>query len=134
MRYARHDKIPTAGAAASPHIAMPHRVITLSLAVSFLVAGCTGHRASARVEKLRSEIGTDVPVGTSIDVATQYFSQRGLRLKCCMTGPNIHSAYTATEHGIGRTLWVEYSALVVVDVSDERRVTRVRVMRVGLGL
>jgi hypothetical protein len=38
-------------------------------------------------------------------------------------------------HGnIGRFAWTEYSALIVVDVSPEHRVNRVRVLRVGVGL
>jgi hypothetical protein len=38
------------------------------------------------------------------------------------------------EHGIGRFGPVEYSALIVIDLSKEQRVSRVRVMRTGVGL
>jgi hypothetical protein len=72
--------------------------------------------------------------GESHQDAQAFFATRGLELHCCMSGPDIEHAYSATERNIGRFGWIEYSALIVVDVSSDQRVSRVRVLRTGVGL
>ena len=66
--------------------------------------------------------------------AEAFFAARGLEIRCCTSGPDFDHAYSATERHIGRFLWTEYSALIVVEVDPDHRVSRVRVVRVGVGL
>jgi hypothetical protein len=98
------------------------------------VAGCTAGRADARVAYWTQETRTHVPIGSRIEEAQAFFASRGLELRCCMSGPDIDRAYSAMERNIGRFVWTEYSALIVVDVTADRQVRRVRVLRVGVGL
>jgi len=99
-----------------------------------LISGCSAGRADARVSYWMQEAQLHVPVGTPIADAIAFFASRGLALTCCMSGPDIEQAYSAMERDVGRFAWTEYSALIVVDVSREQRVRRVRVLRVGMGL
>jgi hypothetical protein len=98
------------------------------------VAGCTVNHANVRVAYWTEEARLHVPVGSRIEDAQAFFASRGLQLRCCMSGPDIDQAYSATERNIGRFAWTEYSALIVVDASPDHRVSRVRVLRVGVGL
>ena len=98
------------------------------------ITGCTVGRANARVSYWSAETRAHVPVGIRIEEAQAFFTSRGLQLRCCMSGPDIDQAYSAMERNIGRFVWTEYSALIVVDVAADHRVSRVRVLRVGLGL
>jgi hypothetical protein len=97
-------------------------------------AGCTVGRANARVAYWTEETRVHVPVGSRIEDAQAFFASRGLDLRCCTSGPDINEAYSATERNIGRFAWTEYSALIVVDVAPDRRVSHVRVLRTGVGL
>jgi hypothetical protein len=97
-------------------------------------AGCTTHRANERVAYWREKARLHVPVESRIEDAQAYFASQGLELRCCMSGPDIDQAYSAAERNIGRFAWTEYSALIVVDASPEHRVSRVRVLRVGVRL
>jgi hypothetical protein len=75
-----------------------------------------------------------VPAGTSLDDAKRFFASQGLELRCCMSGPDIHDAYSATERDVGRFVFTEYSVLIVADVSGNQKIDRVRVLRIGVGL
>lgn len=110
-------------------------VWTLGLILAGLaITGCTVGRADARVSYWIGETRVHVPIGTRIEDAQAFFASRGLELRCCTSGPGIEQAYSAVERNIGRFVWTEYSALIVVDVSQAGRVTRTRVLRVGAGL
>ena len=109
------------------------RMTVCSLAVSS-ATGCSIGHANARVAYWTEETRVHVPVGSRLEDAQAFFASHGLQLRCCMSGPDIDRAYSATERDIGRFVWTEYSALIVVDVSPEQRVTRVRVLRIGVGL
>jgi hypothetical protein len=97
-------------------------------------AGCSLGRADSRIAYWQAETRAHVPVGSRIEDAQAFFAARGLELRCCMSGPDIEHAYSATERNIGRFGWTEYSALIVVDVSPDQRVSQVRVLRTGVGL
>jgi hypothetical protein len=99
-----------------------------------VVAGCSIGHANARVAYWTEETRLHVPVGGRIEDAQAFFASRGLQLRCCMSGRDIDQAYSATDRNVGCFAWTEYSALIVVDVSPEHRVNRVRVLRVGVGL
>ena len=99
-----------------------------------VIAGCTVGRADARVAYWTEETRVHIPVGTRIEDAQAFFASRGLELRCCTSGPDIDRAYSAMERNTGRFVWTEYSALIVVDVASDRRVSRVRVLRIGVGL
>jgi hypothetical protein len=110
-------------------------VWTLGLLFAGLaIAGCSVGRADARVAYWIGETRVHVPIGTRIEDAQTFFASRGLELRCCTSGPDIEQAYSAVERNIGRFAWTEYSALIVVDVSPEGRVSRTRVLRIGAGL
>jgi hypothetical protein len=98
------------------------------------IAGCSIGRADSRIAYWQAETQAHLPVGTRVEDAQAFFASRGLHLQCCMSGPNIENAYSATEKNIGRLGWTEYSALIVVDVSPDQRVSKVRVLRIGVGL
>jgi hypothetical protein len=108
---------------------------TLAWCLSVLaISGCTIGRANARVAYWIEETRVHVPLGSRIEDAQAFFASHGLELRCCMSGPDIDRAYSAMERDIGRFAWTEYSALIVVDVASDRRVSQVRILRVGLGL
>jgi hypothetical protein len=108
------------------------RILVWFLAVTATVACSIGH-ANARIAYWTEETRVHVPVGSRIEDAQAFFASRGLQLRCCMSGPDIDRAYSAMERKIGRFVWIEYSALIVVDVSPDHQVSRVRVLRVGVG-
>ena len=102
--------------------------------LALVQTGCTVNHANARVAYWTEETRLHVPVGSRIEDAQGFFASRGRTLRCCMSGPDIDQAYSAMERDIGRFAWTEYSALIVVDASPDNRVSRVRVLRVGVGL
>jgi hypothetical protein len=111
------------------------RVWTLGFCLSVLtITGCTVGRANAKVSYWTEEAREHVPIGTRIENAQAFFASRGLQLRCCTSGPDIDQAYSTMERNIGHFVWTEYSALIVVDVAPDHRVSRVRVLRVGVGL
>jgi hypothetical protein len=97
-------------------------------------AGCTVNHANARVAYWTEETRLHIPIGSRIEDAQEFFASHGLQLRCCMSGPDIDHAYSAVERNIGRFAWTEYSALIVVDASPDHRVSRVRALRIGVGL
>ena len=91
-------------------------------------------RVNSRVAYWQKQTEIHVPVGTSLDDAKTFFSSHGLELRCCMSGPDIHDAYSASERNVGRFVFTEYSVLIVADVSANQTINRVRVLRIGVGL
>jgi hypothetical protein len=88
----------------------------------------------ARVAYWQQQTQIHIPKGTTIADARNFFATYGLELRCCMSGPDIHDAYSVTERTAGRFALTEYSVLVVADVSANQTVDRVRVFRIGVGL
>jgi len=111
----------------------PLTVLVSALLMPSIVSCSIGH-ANARVTYWTEETRLHVPVGMPIADAQAYFATQGLQLRCCMSGPDIEHAYYAMARDIGRFVFTEYAAQIVVDVSPDQRVTRVRVQRVGVGL
>jgi len=91
-------------------------------------------RVNSRVAYWQKQTEIHVPVGISLDDAQKFFVSQGLELRCCMSGPDIHNAYSATERDVGRFVFTEYSVLIVADVSANQTIDRVRVLRIGVGL
>ena len=106
----------------------------LLCAFACLLLGCSTGRANSRVEYWVEQTRDHLPVGTRLVDAERFFAARGLKLKCCMSGPDIDNAYSAMERNAGRFVFTEYSVLIVVDVSPDGLVNRVRVQRIGVGL
>jgi hypothetical protein len=98
------------------------------------LAGCSMGRVNSRVAYWQKQTEIHVPAGTSLKDAQAFFSSQGLELRCCMSGPDIQGAYSASERGVGRFGFTEYSVLIVADVSASQVVDRVRVLRIGVGL
>jgi hypothetical protein len=114
---------------------MRHRSINaifLTLVIS--LSGCTIGRVNARVAFWQEQTEKHVPAGTSVGEAQRFFASQGLDLRCCMSGPDIHNAYSAAERNIGRFVFTEYSVLIVADVSANQTIDRIRVLRIGVGL
>lgn len=97
------------------------------------MVGCSAGRADARVAYWTEQARLHMPTGIPVGEAQAFLAAHGLQLRCCMSGPGIDKAYSAMDPDVGRFGWIEYSALIVVDVTPDRRVDRVRVVRVGVG-
>jgi hypothetical protein len=110
---------------------MRHLIVFVAL-VS--LAACSVGHADRRVAYWQSLTAQQLPPGSTLDEATQLFSSHGLDLHCCVSGPDIDKAYYAMEKNVGRLLWMQYDVMVVVDISAERRVEGVKVVRLGVGL
>src|SRR5579863_4469810 len=111
----------------APLVMSLFRMVGWSLAV-VAATGCSVGHANARVAYWTEETRLHVPIGSRVEDAQTFFGSRGLQLRCCMSGPDVDQAYSATERNIGRFGWTEYSALIVVDISPEQRVSRIRVL------
>jgi hypothetical protein len=103
-------------------------------AAALILAGCSMGRVNSRVAYWQMQTKVHVPAGTSLKDAQSFFSSRGLDLRCCMSGPDIRDAYSASERDVGRFGFTEYSVVIVADVSASNVVDRVRVLRIGVGL
>jgi hypothetical protein len=124
--------------------AQPHRLgpaamrrlftYAICLAAALALAGCTMGRVNSRVAYWQKQTEIYIPVGTSLDDAQRFLASQGLQLRCCMSGPDIHDAYSASERDVGRFVFTEYSVLIVADVSANQTIDRVRVFRIGVGL
>jgi len=113
---------------------MPLLSSLTSILSTLILTSCSVGHANARVAYWTEEMRRHVPVGAPIAEAQAFLAGRGLELRCCLSGPDIEHAYSAMERDVGRYGWMEYSALIVVDVSSDQHVRRVRVLRVGVGL
>jgi hypothetical protein len=107
---------------------------TIGSAAALAATGCTMWQVNSRVAYWQKQTEMHVPVGTSLDDAQKFFASQGLELRCCTSGPEIHDAYSATEQNVGRFVFTEYSVLIVADVSADKTIDRVRILRIGVGL
>jgi hypothetical protein len=99
-----------------------------------LLLGCSMGRVHSRVQYWVGQTREHLPPGTPLKDAESFFAARGVKLRCCMSGPDIDNAYSATERDVGRFVFTEYSVLIVVDVAPDGLLRQVRVLRIGLGL
>ncbi len=111
-----------------------HFIKPIYLALALVLSACTIGRVNSRVAYWQKQAEIRVPAGTSLGEAQAFFASHGLKLQCCISGPDIHDAYSASEQNVGRFGFTEYSVLIVADVSANQTVDRVRVLRVGVGL
>jgi len=102
--------------------------------IALVLSACTIGRVNERVSYWTKETTAHVPVGASIEDAKAFFASRGLETRCCTSGFDSAPAITATERDVGRFVFTEYSVLIVVDMTSDRRVSGVRVFRIGVGL
>jgi hypothetical protein len=114
-----------------PHSA---RLPSLLIAVSLALCSCSFGRVTDRMDFWSAATSAHLPPGTPLTDAKNFFSSQGLELKCCVRGPDIDNAYFARERKVGRSLLVEYDVAILVDVSKDERIERVRVQRWGVGL
>jgi len=108
--------------------------LAFCLAVALQLSGCTIWLANSRVAYWQRQTEIHIPAGTTLVDAQRFFAEHGLELKCCISGPDIHDAYSTTDRNVGRLIFTEYSVLVVADVSANQTVDRIRVLRIGVGL
>ncbi len=108
------------------------RILVYAL-LAATIAGCSVGRANRRISYWTKETAAHIPVGIPISDAKAFLASRGLDLRCCMSGGDIDDAYWATERHIGQFIWIEYNAEIVIDVTPDQRVSRVRVFRTGVG-
>lgn len=97
------------------------------------LAACDFGGSAARIAYWQNETRQKLPIGTRKNAAEIFFRDRGLELRCCISGPEMQDSHLAREDDIGRELITQYGAMIVVDFKDEQ-VARVRVLRVGAGL
>lgn len=109
-------------------------VYACCIGLPLTLSACTMGRVNSRVAYWQEQTAIHVPVGTSLGDARAFFASHGLELRCCMSGPEIHDAYSASERNIGRFMLTEYSVLIVADVSEDQTINRIRILRVGVGL
>lgn len=109
-----------------------HIALTAFGAVFF--SGCSMDRVHEREQYWAVTTRANLPAGTPLENAKSFFAANGLELKCCVTGPEMTNAYYASERNVGRELITEYDVVVIVDVSKDDRVERVRVQHWGVGL
>jgi hypothetical protein len=124
-------------------VRLMHRVRTIlknpplaviATVLTYAISGCSVSRVDNRVDYWQSISQTKLLPGTPLSEAQELFKAHGLELRCCTSGPNIKNAYTAIERNVGRKLLVEYDVVVLVDVSPDQKIERVRVQRWGVGL
>ena len=106
----------------------------ICLFITLGLTGCSMWRVNSRVAYWQKQTEIHVPAGTSLGDAQKFFASQGLQLRCCMSGPDIHNAYSASERNVGRFVFTEYSVLIVADVSANQTIDRIRVLRIGVGL
>jgi len=111
-----------------------HFVKPIYLTLPLVLSACTIGRVDSRVAYWQKQAEIHVPAGTSLGEAKAFFVARFAVAVICMSGPDIHDAYSASEQNVGRFAFTEYSVLIVADVSANQTVDRVRVLRVGVGL
>jgi hypothetical protein len=109
-------------------------IAALCAAGALMMSGCTMGRVNSRVAYWQRQTDIHIPVGTTLGDAQGFFASQGLQLRCCTSGRDIHEAYSANERNVGRFFFTEYSVMIVVDVSTNQTIDRVRVFRVGVGL
>jgi hypothetical protein len=80
----------------------PAAVCALLCAFACLLLGCSTGRANSRVEYWVEQARDYLPVGTRLVDAERFFAARGLKLRCCTSGPDIDNAYFAMERNAGR--------------------------------
>jgi len=106
----------------------------LALFLALLLAGCTTYKVDKRVSYWQAETSEHLKQGASLAQATNFFKSKGLELKCCINGPDINNAYLAREKNVGRFFLVEYDVVILVSISSEKKVEKIRVQRWGVGL
>ncbi len=107
--------------------------IWTTILVALLLSACSMERVSEREQFWRATTAARLPVGTPLVEAKALFAEHGLELKCCVSGENMRDAHYAAERNVGRALITEYDVAVIVDVSKDEKVERVRVQRWGVG-
>jgi hypothetical protein len=99
-----------------------------------VLAGCSTRRVDERVAYWTKVTADQVPRGSTLENAHSVLSAHGLQLNCCVSGPDNNQSYFASEKGVGRFFFTEYSVVVIVNVSHEGHVEDARVERWGVGL
>ena len=109
-------------------------MIGAGFALAFCLAACDFGKSASRIEYWQNETARQLPVGTSKADAEKFFRDRGLRLGCCISGKaDMVNSHLAKEKNIGRELFTQYDAAIVVDFEQDK-VARVSVLRFGIGL
>jgi hypothetical protein len=105
------------------------------IATGLMLSACSHQNVAKREAYWRSEMDHHLPTGSSLTLAEEFFSQRGLRLVCCVdnldgTKPKRY----ALERDVGRSLFMHYDVAILLETTPEENVSRVTVERWGIGL
>jgi hypothetical protein len=109
------------------------RILVCAL-VATTIAGCSLGRVNRRISYWTKETAAHVPAGTPLEDAQAFFASHGLNLHCCTSDDESDHAYFAMERHIGQFFLMEYDAIITVEITPDRRVGRVHVTRIGVGL
>jgi hypothetical protein len=107
--------------------------IFVCMLLAITITGCSLGRANKRIAYWTKETTAHIPAGTPINDAKAFLASRGLDLRCCMSNGDVDHAYSATERNIGQFIWMEYDAMIAIEVTPDQRVSRVQVYRIGVG-
>jgi hypothetical protein len=109
------------------------RILVCALAAT-TIAGCSLGRANRRIAYWNKETAAHLPAGTSLEDAQAFFASHGLNLRCCASADEFDHAYFAMERHIGQYFLMEYDAIITVEITPDRRVGRIHVNWIGVGL
>jgi hypothetical protein len=109
------------------------RILVCAL-LATTIAGCSVGRANRRISYWTKETAAHIPPGTSLEDAQAFFASHGLNLRCCDSDDEFDHPYFAMERHIGQFFLLEYDAIITVEITPDRRVGRVHVTRIGVGL
>jgi hypothetical protein len=106
----------------------------LGVLMVLLMCACSMGHVYEREQFWTATTAARLPLGTPLTEAKALFAANGLELKCCVSGDGMNEAYYALERNVGRALITEYDVAVIIEVSKDEKVARVRVQRWGIGL
>jgi len=111
-------------------------VVVTVFVIALLVglSGCSTALVDERIAYWSTSAKESLPPGTTLQEAKNFFASKGLELRCCVSGPDITDAYFTSERKVGRNFFVEYDVAIIVDITQDQRVERIRVQRWGVGL
>lgn len=106
----------------------------VSAVLVLMLTGCSSTAVDARLKYWRTETAAQLPVGVSKRQAEEFFTARGVELKCCVTAPPGPKLHFVNERKVGNGFMIEYDVVVLVEISAADKVESVSVQRWGIGL
>jgi hypothetical protein len=111
------------------------RGVTIAVSITFLLlGGCSTARLHERMSYWDAETRAHLPVGSTLADAEQFFTARGLSLRCCVSAPPGPQYHFAVERKVGYVVFTQYDVAILVGLDETRHVDSVHVERWGIGL